>query len=368
MPHFLIAEPTETMLRTLADALNLVDIGIMLLNRDMRVRFINHRQKELFDLPQALLDTGPHFRELLAYAGAKEWFAVPTELLPEFMAQREAAVCAGSVPPTRIDLTDGRRLLFSCKACRDGGRILTYTDISQELMREAEDAAAHFDAELRFSREIMEGHGAYLVGLAEAADESSRRVEIARLELEREIVDRRRLEAELRRLATTDGLTGALNRAAFLAAGQREMEQLRSPCQTLTVLMVDADHFKQINDRFGHAGGDLALQQLVTLLRTSLRDNDLLGRLGGEEFAVVLPAVTPAVAEDIAERLRARVEANQLAFGDKVIEMTVSVGLATRQPTDRTIEQVVARADAALYRAKAGGRNRVVMDLPVVAA
>jgi diguanylate cyclase (GGDEF)-like protein len=361
---FLNVEPFETMLRTLTDALNLADIGIILLNRRMRVRFINHRQIELFGLPRSLLASGPHYRELLAFAGANQLFEVPSDQLTVFLTRREVAVRAGSISPTRIDLADGRRLLFSCRACPDGGRILTYADISRELQREALDATEQMGAELRFSTETLESQGAYLVSLAEAADESGRKVEMARLELVREIAERRHLETELRRLATTDGLTGALNRSAFMAAGQREMER----AQQLVVLMVDVDHFKTVNDRYGHAGGDLALQHLVATLRSGIRDDDLLGRLGGEEFAVVLVAAAPNVADEIAERLRSRVEATHLAFGESTIEMTISVGLAFVQATDRTIEHVIARADTALYQAKEGGRNRVVKDPQSVAA
>jgi diguanylate cyclase (GGDEF)-like protein len=365
---FPIAEPTETMLRTLTDALNLIDIGIILLDRHMCVRFINHRLIKLFGPSASLLTNGPHYRELLAFAGANQWFAVPSDQLTDFLARHEDAVRAGSISPTRIDLADGRRLLFSCKSCPDGGRILTYADISRELQREVLDVTEQMGAELRFSTETLESQGAYLVSLAEAADESGRKVEMARQELVREIAERRHLETELRRLATTDGLTGALNRSAFMAAGQREMELAQQLGHPLVVLMFDVDHFKTVNDRYGHAGGDLALQHLVATLRSGIRDDDVLGRLGGEEFAVVLIADSPNVAEEIAERLRSRVEATRLAFGESVIEMTISVGLAFGQATDRTIEHVIARADTALYQAKEGGRNRVVKDPQAVAA
>lgn len=368
MSQYLIAEPTQSMLRTLADALNFVDIGIILLNRDMRVRFINHCQQEMFGLPQALLANGPHYQDLLDFAADNGLYAVPAAELSDFLVQRAAAVHAGSIPPTRVDLADGRRLLFSCRACSDGGRILTYADISQELVREARDASEQFSAELRFSTETLEDQGAYLASLAEAAHESVRNVEIARLALEREVAERRHLETELRRMATTDGLTGALNRSAFLTAGEGAMDRIRPPEQALVVLMVDVDHFKAVNDRYGHAGGDLALKHVVATLRSAIRDHDLLGRLGGEEFAVVLPSVTLGTADEIAEGVRARIEASGVMYGDRLIEMTVSVGLAVRQATDLSIEQVIARADAALYQAKTNGRNRVVKELPAQAA
>jgi diguanylate cyclase (GGDEF)-like protein len=366
MPHFLITEPAETMLHTLADALNMVDIGIILLNRHMHACFVNRCQTKLFELPPELLATGPHYRELLAWAGAKSWYAVPSDQLPDYLDQREQAVLAGPIPPTLIELADGRRLLFGCQVCPDGGRMLTYADISKELRREAGNAQERVQAELRFSRETLEDQGAYLATLAEAADESAKEVEVARQELEREIGERRHLEKELRQLATTDGLTGALNRSAFLAAGERAMERARQFDHSLVVLMLDVDHFKAVNDRYGHAGGDLALRHLVATLRSGIRDSDLLGRLGGEEFGIVLPAASPAVAGELAERLRTRVEASRPPFGERVIEMTISVGLSMRLDADRSIEQIIARADAALYQAKDDGRNRLVSHADAV--
>ena len=364
MHHFLIAEPNETMLRMLTDALNCVDIGIILLNRDMRVRFINDRQIELFDLPQALLSTGPHFRDLVAFAAANGRIEMPSDEMDELIAERVDAVRAGSIRPTRLTLANEVRVLFSCKPCSDGGRVLTYAEISQELNREAQHAVENVTAELRFRTEMLEEQGAYLASLAEAADESARKVEIARLDLENEIAERRNLEKDLRRLATTDGLTGVLNRSALLAAGQREMTWVRPVGQAVVLLMIDVDHFKRINDRYGHAGGDRALQHLVAMLRFGLREGDLLGRLGGEEFAVVLRSGSAEIAEVVAERLRSRVEVEHMAFGDQIIEMTISIGLAVQQAADQSIERLMARADAALYDAKRSGRNRVKKDLP----
>jgi diguanylate cyclase (GGDEF)-like protein len=190
----------------------------------------------------------------------------------------------------------------------------------------------------------------------------------ARLLLEHEVFERRQLEVDLRRLATTDGLTGALNRSEFLVSAQRAMEAKQGTGQKIVVLMVDADHFKAINDRFGHAGGDCALRHLVTSLRAGLRETDLVGRLGGEEFAVLLPDTQPRPAGMVAERLRARVADAPVAFGDRLIPMTISIGLAIQLETDRSIEQVMARADEALYRAKGSGRNRVVADQQTEAA
>jgi two-component system cell cycle response regulator len=153
-----------------------------------------------------------------------------------------------------------------------------------------------------------------------------------------------------------------LNRVELLASAQRALEEGQDAGLKLVVLMLDVDHFKAINDQFGHAGGDRALEHLVAALRSGIRQIDLLGRLGGEEFAIVLPDTPASSAEMVAERLRARVAEMSVRFGDQCIRMTISLGLALQLDTDRSVEQVIARADDALYRAKRNGRNQVVAD------
>jgi diguanylate cyclase (GGDEF)-like protein len=373
MPQLLSSEPAEAILGDLAEALDLVDVGIVLLNRELRARFTNRRFAEMWAGPPELLATGPGFRSLLEHTAAILLFPVPVSELPTYLDQREAAVREGAVPPTQIDLLDGRRLLFRCVPCADCGRILTWADITpvkeeQDLHRLARDAAERLNVEQRYNAETLESQAAYLASLAETADESARRAEQANRQLEHEIAERRQLEAQLRRMATIDGLTGTLNRARFLALGQRALACARPVDRGLAVLMLDIDHFKLINDRYGHLVGDEALQHFVAQLRAGVRGVDLLGRLGGEEFAIILPAIPTEAALQVAERLRARVAATPLVHGDHAIGITVSIGLAMARDTDRTIEQVLGRADAGLYAAKDAGRNRVVSaDTPVEA-
>jgi diguanylate cyclase (GGDEF)-like protein len=368
MSQFLIAQPGEAALTALTDALDQIDIGILLLDRDLHIRFFNRRQMEIFALPTELLTPGMTFREMLHLIRANSRLAMPVEDLPAYLEAREAEVRAGAIPPTHIDLNDGTRLLFACKACPDGGRILTYADVSRELRVEELRAMEQINAELRFNNETMEDHAARLASLAEATDESARKVEEAKQALEREMVERRQLEARLRQMATTDGLTGALNRSGFLALSQAELDQNMDADRGMALMMLDVDHFKSINDRYGHAGGDQALKHLVTALSNRIRRGDLLGRLGGEEFAILLPSVAAAEAERLAERLVAHIAASPVNYGGRSIEMTISIGLTMRNGADRSIERVIARADDALYRAKESGRNRVEKDMPVEAA
>jgi len=198
-----------------------------------------------------------------------------------------------------------------------------------------------------------------LVSLAEDSEANARRAEDANRKLELEIAERHLLEAELQRLATTDALTGALNRRQLFKLGQQELLRVREVDEGLAVLMVDIDHFKSINDQHGHPVGDEALRHVVACLRIGLRRDDLIGRVGGEEFAIVLPVITGRTALEVAERLRTAVAASPLLHDTARIRMTISVGLSMARATDRNIEQLIARADQQLYQAKRSGRNRV---------
>lgn len=349
MPHYLLSEPAEDILQTLGNALDLVDVGIVLMNQDMRARFINRRAGEMLHIPPELRVCGPTYREILDRGKAGGWFAVEPSDQPSRLDETGEG-------PAQLYLSDGRRLMVSCFVCAGGGRILTYADVSAQLQREVSEALEAGCADMRFQNETLESQAAYLASLAEATDEGARAVEAARFELEQKMAEQRQLEAELRRLANIDGLTGALNRVTFMTAAQGLLEQSRN----LTALMLDVDHFKTINDRYGHAAGDYALKQLVAILQAEIRDQDLLGRLGGEEFAVVLAVRSPDEGTVVAERLRTRVAETRWAFAGNEFAMTISVGVAGRRATDREIDAVIANADAALYRAKAAGRNRVI--------
>jgi diguanylate cyclase (GGDEF)-like protein len=346
----------------LADALEVLDIGLLLLDPALRARYFNRRFIEIFALPPEMLTRPPAYDEILAHCARSMWDYLPPKERADYIARRSEGVRNGTMGLTQVSLADGQQFRFTCDVTADGGRVLTYLEISGLLRQGAEEAMAQVSAEMRFSNETLETQAAYLATLAEEAEQSALRAETARAMLEREIEERRQLEAQLRRIATTDGLTGALNRSAFMTAGEQEIERARKTGQELALLMLDADHFKLINDRFGHAGGDLTLRHLVTTCSKVVREGDLVGRLGGEEFAIVLPGATVSTAEGIAERLRTEVADARLSHGDQVIRVTVSIGLALLQPHDASIEQVVARADAALYRAKDSGRNRVVLD------
>lgn len=360
MQQVWIAPPSDATVNALAAALDVIDLGIVLLDADLNLRAVNRAFVAMMDMPAGLLESMSRFRDLVDHAVANDLYDVPRDNLPLYLRALDKEIRLGSAAPRRIKLRDGRRMMFRCSVAPDGGRILTYVDISRELRMEAAEAAERATAEARFNSETMESQASYLATLAEAVAESAERAEISHRLLEKEVAERRQIEMKLRILATIDGLTGAFNRSETMAAAHRAFHDALQSSRDLTLVMVDVDHFKAINDRYGHAGGDHALRHLVEVLRGGIREPDFIGRLGGEEFLIALPGMPCETAGTIADRLRCLVAESPLPFGDKSIVLTVSMGAASLRPTDDSVEPVIIRADAALYRAKSGGRNRVV--------
>ena len=163
-----------------------------------------------------------------------------------------------------------------------------------------------------------------------------------------------------KRMASLDPLTGVANRRGVEYFTSAAMRRARARHEPLALLALDLDRFKQINDSFGHAAGDRVLQHIARACTEALRDGDLLGRIGGEEFLVILPRSTLEDAADVAERLRSRVEALALEDLPAGLRITISIGVAQMTPADSGFADLERRADAALYRAKSEGRNRVV--------
>jgi len=174
----------------------------------------------------------------------------------------------------------------------------------------------------------------------------------------RDVTRRKKLEEELSRAASTDPLTGLANRRAFDDALAARLDVATTGAVAGCVAIFDLDHFKRVNDRFGHAVGDRALQSFARIARGIVRENDLVARLGGEEFGVLLPGATLEQAHYICERLRATLAASKLRDGEMVVDLTVSAGIT---PIDPAIgaEATLLAADMALYRAKSDGRDRL---------
>jgi len=177
-----------------------------------------------------------------------------------------------------------------------------------------------------------------------------------------------RASRELERLARTDALTGLANRRRFFELAETELARAGRYGSPLSVLMIDIDHFKDVNDACGHATGDLVLRQLAGTCRTVLRQVDTVGRVGGEEFAVLLPETSLAGAVEVADRLRSAVQSARVPREEgEPIAITVSVGVATSAP-GKSVDDLMSQSDTALYEAKRTGRNRVLAWQEPVAA
>jgi diguanylate cyclase (GGDEF)-like protein/PAS domain S-box-containing protein len=174
-----------------------------------------------------------------------------------------------------------------------------------------------------------------------------------------DVSQRKQLESELFHQASTDPLTGIANRRYFLNQAEQEMRRSRRFARDLSVMMLDIDHFKPINDQHGHAVGDAVLQAMVKRSLESLRQSDYMGRMGGEEFAVIMPETDLTAAKEAAERLRAHLAEQPLVAERLAIPCTVSIGVAQLHGTDGAVDDLLKRADKVLYAAKANGRNRV---------
>lgn len=179
--------------------------------------------------------------------------------------------------------------------------------------------------------------------------------------IERDLTRYKKIQRQLAQMAMFDSLTGALNRPAFFQHAEKEFSRAKRYHRPLSVIMLDIDHFKRINDQYGHQAGDHVLKIFVEACEEITRETDLLGRIGGEEFVLLLPDTPLNSAYYLAERLRERINKYPYLAGDMLIEVTASLGVAEVQAGDDNFKALLHRADEALYEAKHSGRNRVKM-------
>ena len=176
----------------------------------------------------------------------------------------------------------------------------------------------------------------------------------------RDISDRKRMEDQLTMLSRIDGLTGVFSRNYFMDRCDELFKVMRRYEHSASMLMMDLDHFKNINDSYGHHVGDLALIAFTRVCQQEIRESDVLGRLGGEEYGLMMPETTVQNAQALAERIRMHTAAIEIPVGKKIIKITVSIGLVELSTVAQTLDDALRYADQAMYKAKLKGRNQVV--------
>ncbi|GAB3255679.1 sensor domain-containing diguanylate cyclase [Chitinimonas naiadis] len=288
-------------LETLRDALDQVEYGIVLLDSDLSASFINRAFHRMFGLPPCEAGRRYTFQDLMQHGQVNRIYTIPDDQLSEYVQRRIDLVKAGSHPPVHLRLVDGRVLKYECIELPDGGRMLTYADVS---------------------------------------------VLVHALE-------------QMQALATTDELTRVMNRRAFQDAAQVEIDRARRYGHALSVLMLDADYFKRINDQHGHAVGDDVLRSIATTCKAAMRSSDLMGRLGGEEFGMVLPETPLPLAIGFARKLVTNINSTPVATHAGLIPITVSIGVTELGAEADDFCSLLNKADDALYAAKRRGRDQV---------
>jgi diguanylate cyclase (GGDEF)-like protein/PAS domain S-box-containing protein len=235
-----------------------------------------------------------------------------------------------------------------------------------ELVNRRKDGSLYYEEET--ITPVLNNHGEVTNFIAIKLNISKRKQADDDLRFAKEKLERVNLELKFafehaQQLAHTDVLTGVNNRRYLFELAEHEFDVARRYQQPLSMIMFDLDHFKNINDTFGHATGDQMLERVTQIARSQLREVDFIGRYGGEEFVIVLPVTDAQQAYLLAERIRAGVEALGLNTEKGIASVTLSIGIAEilHAPQDKSVENIIHRADEALYAAKQAGRNRTVI-------
>lgn len=338
----------------LIHALDRLPCGVMVTEVSDRLLHLNAACRGFLPTLRDELKPGAVVPELLREAARRGDIRAELTAIERWLEDRAAI----EPPALTARLRDDRWLQLEWRPTFDKGSVLTLIDVSEFKRREVWLTELH--DRLAGEGEDLKVFARHLATAKAEATEALRRAEQANAALAHEIAERRLLEERLWFLANTDPLTGALNRRRFLELLEGDARRRGGRNQTLTVLMIDLDHFKRINDRFGHVTGDAALRRFTDLARSQLRERDHFARLGGEEFAALLPATSLDAATGVAERIRVTVA--EMDFRDDngvLVPMSVSIGVAELDADDDRPLAVLNRADKALYLAKDSGRNRI---------
>jgi diguanylate cyclase (GGDEF)-like protein len=294
-------EAANIELMALRAALDRVDYGIVLLDHELRAQFINGSFRRMWRLPDEAAERKPAFVGLMYHGRDTGAYAVRADEMDAYVAQRTASVRAGDEQPRDVRLSNGDVVCVRCKVLPDGGRMLTYANVTDRVKR----------------------------------------------------------AGDLEQLATHDGMTGLYNRSHFLELADGEWARFVRYQRPLSVLTFDIDHFKAVNDRYGHGAGDKVIAQIANVCRGSKRSSDIVARVGGEEFVMLLPETDLRDALVVAERLRKEVPQRPLLIDGQSLPVTVSIGVATAGAEMNRFGDLLDKADQALYQAKRGGRDRI---------
>jgi diguanylate cyclase (GGDEF)-like protein/PAS domain S-box-containing protein len=255
----------------------------------------------------------------------------------------------GAQPGTAIGSVDDQILGMVLDRVKEPTRFLARV---QELYGDPE-LEDHSEIELKDGR-TLERHSTVLRG-----DDQQY---LGRVWFFRDITSQKQAQAELLELAHHDALTGVANRRYFFERANQEFIRAKRYLAPLSIASLDIDHFKQVNDQFGHAAGDEVLKSLCNNSQQLLRETELFARIGGEEFAVLMPDTDMEGARHLAERIRQAVADLKPRINGQEISCTISLGIATLRSSDTSIEECLQRADRAMYLAKKNGRNRVEIE------
>lgn len=309
--------------------------GTYLVGLDMRAEDVEAKFRRLRLAALSALALGVVLAFGLAHALSRH-FVRPIELLE----QHSALISEGKLD-ARIELTTRDEL---------GGLIRSYNAMARRL-GEASTRRAAAEQALEAERDSLEVK----------VSERTRQLESTNDSLREEITERRRIELALHEAARTDALTGLANRRAMREQlDYQKARHARSGAAPFAVVIADIDHFKRVNDTWGHDAGDLVLREVASRLKATVRQQDIVARWGGEEFMVLLPDTLPAGAATLAEKLRAVVAAAPVACGEAAVAVTSSFGVAGF-PCAGDVEGAIKAADVALYAAKQAGRDRVMV-------
>ncbi len=412
-------------------ALDEIEVGVVLLDHELRSLFINRAFRRMWALPDAVADRNPPFITLMYHGRDTNAYQIPADQVDAYVAERLRRVRDGVTTPIDLRRTNGEIVRMECAVLPDGGRMLSYTDVTDivrhsdqlERLRYALDNVSEgvvlLDADLNaqfinkkmrtfwgvtdeqaashppyasliangpsardrgMTQDELEAFFAGRVAAVRSGSEPLRDLKTTdgrhirahcdvlqndgRMLTYCDVTDLVRNAEQLERLATINSMTGLYNRGHFLNQAAAEWSRSQRYQRPLSMLMVDVDHFKQVNDRYGHAVGDETIVAVAGACAKGKRQSDIVGRLGGEEFAILLPEAELAQATIVADRLCKAIAAHVMMAHEVQFKVTASIGIAAASVSMSGLDALMRAADQALYQAKAQGRNCVVQWSP----